>query len=98
MPIKTLPILLMFCAVAFNMLAQDDEKEKPRAFGINKLLITGHADMTAVFDTGQANFGDVGFSGIFLYKLSDKLFAECELEISTGEGSVEVGLEHANLV
>ena len=48
--------------------------------------------------TAFANFGDVNFSAIFLYQLSERLFVEAELEFETGEGSVDIGLEHANLV
>ncbi|MCX6290477.1 MAG: hypothetical protein NT126_01780 [Bacteroidetes bacterium] len=78
--------------------AQSDAKESPRDFGSNKLLITGHATVTAVMDSGQNNISEANFSAIFLYHLSEKLFLESELEIATGEGSAELGLEHANLV
>ena len=49
-------------------------------------------------DSGQSNFSDANFSAIFLYQLSEKLYVESELEIATGGGSVELGLEHANLI
>ena len=95
---KKLELLLLLCIWAGIAHAQVDADEKPRDFGANKLVITGHAEITGTFDSTTSNFGDAGFSVIFLNKLSDKLFAESELEIATDEGEVEVGLEHANLV
>ncbi len=66
--------------------------------GATKLFIAGHTTVTAVMDSGQNNFSDANFSAIFLYKLSDKLFVESEIEIETGGGEPDIGLEHANLI
>lgn len=84
-------ILLLWSMSAFRLLAQSDN-------GATKLLISGHTTVTAVMDSGQNNISDANFSAIFLYQLSEKLFLESEIEIQTGGGSPEIGLEHANLV
>lgn len=89
----------MFCVFyAMQTFAQNDEKEGPRDFGSTKLLIAGHTTVTAVMDSGQNNISDANFSAIFLYQLSEKLFVESEIEIETGGGSPDIGLEHANLI
>ena len=96
---KKLILLLAAFAWCFSpVLAQSDSKESSQDFGANKLLITGHTTVTATIDSGTNNISDANFSTIFLYQLSDKLFLESEIEIVTGGGSVEIGLEHANLV
>src|SRR5690242_8909923 len=66
--------------------------------GTTKSLIAGHTTVTAVMDTGQNNISDANFSAIFLYSLSEKLFVESEVEIETGGGAPDIGLEHANLI
>ena len=37
----------------------------------------------------ESGFGDINFKPIFLWKISDKLFAEAEVEIETGDGEVD---------
>lgn len=92
-------LLCLFCVFySLQIFAQNEVSESPRDFGSTKLLIAGHTTITAVLDSGQSNFTDANFSAIFLYQLSDKLFIESEIEIETGEGSADLGLEHANLV
>jgi hypothetical protein len=90
-------IILLFVFTMWCM-ASVHAQEAPGSSGANKLLIAGHASVTAIMDSSTNNFTDAEFSAIFLYQLSDKLFLESELEIGTGEGSAELGLEHANLV
>ncbi len=84
-------IILVGAISTTSLLAQNES-------GATKMLMSGHAAITAVIDSTQANFNDASFSAIFLYQLSDKLFLESELEFVTDGGSVETGLEHANLV
>ncbi|CAN5365907.1 hypothetical protein BH11BAC2_BH11BAC2_21530 [soil metagenome] len=88
--------ILLFCIVtvfsATQLVAQTNNS------GNTKLLITGHASVTAILDTGQSSFTDANFSAIFLYQLAPKLFVESEIEIETGDGVADIGLEHANLV
>ncbi|MCB0656845.1 MAG: hypothetical protein KDC57_11950 [Saprospiraceae bacterium] len=65
--------------------------------GETKFLITGNAQATFSTNKDENQFGDLAFKPIFLWSLSDRLFIESEIEIATGEGSVEVVLEYANM-
>ena len=49
-------------------------------------------------DKHNNQFGEVNFKPIFLWKISDKLFVEAEPEFETGGGSLDIGLEYANMV
>ena len=66
--------------------------------GQNKFAIFGNAEMTFVANKDNVQFGDVNFKPIFLWKISDQLFVEAEVEFETGEGSLDIGLEYANMV
>ncbi len=83
--------MLVCAACTFRLYAQNDD-------GATHLLIAGHTQVTAVMDSGQNNFSDANFSAIFLYQLAPKLFVESEIEIETGGGEPDIGLEHANLI
>jgi hypothetical protein len=64
----------------------------------NNFAIFGNAEMTYFADKNNDQFGEVNFKPIFLWKISDKLFVEVEPEFETGEGSLDIGLEYANMV
>lgn len=83
--------LLFFGFCTLRLIAQGES-------GATKLLIAGHTTVTAVLDSGQNQISNANFSAIFLYQLSEKLFVESEIEIETGDGVVDIGLEHANLI
>ncbi len=65
--------------------------------GQNKFVILGDAEAKYTATKGESGFGDINFKPIFLWRISDKLFIEAEVEIETGEGEVDVGLEYANM-
>src|SRR6476620_7545809 len=65
--------------------------------GQNKFVVLGNAEAKYTATKDEAGFGDINFKPIFLWKISDKLFAEAEVEIETGDGQVDVGLEYANM-
>ena len=65
--------------------------------GQNKFAVFGNAEMTFFADKNNVQFGEVNFKPIFLWKISDKLFVEAEPEFETGEGSLNIGLEYANM-
>jgi len=65
--------------------------------GQNKFVVLGNAEAKYTATKDEAGFGDINFKPIFLWKISDKLFAEAEVEIETGDGEVDVGLEYANM-
>ena len=94
----TLTIATVALCMASAYAQKTDADEAPRNFGANKLLIAGHTTVTAVLDSSQNQISDANFSAIFLYQLSEKLFVESEIEIETGDGAADIGLEHANLV
>ena len=65
--------------------------------GTTKFLITGYG--TAGFEDrpGESGKFTAGFSPILLWKISDRLFFESELEIELTPNETEIGLEYANL-
>lgn len=65
--------------------------------GQNKFAIFGNAEMTYSSNKNERQFGDVNFKPIFLWKVSDQLFVEAETEFETGGGSLDIGLEYANM-
>ena len=65
--------------------------------GQNKFAIFGNAEMTFFSEKNNNQFGEVNFKPIFLWKISDKLFVEAEPEFETGGGSLDIGLEYANM-
>ncbi len=68
-----------------------------RSIGQNKFVVFGNAEATYTATKGESAFGNVNFKPIFLWKISDKLFAEAEIEIETGDGEAHLGLEYANM-
>jgi hypothetical protein len=90
---RKLILYILFVGIAKIGFAQSDGS----MFGNNKFLLTGNAEALFVVDTGTANFTNVNFKPIFLWKLSDKLFVESEVEIETGDGDAHVGLEYVNM-
>jgi hypothetical protein len=73
-----------------------NEKESLKE-GQNKFAIFGNGEMKFISDKNTVQFGDVNFKPIFLWKISDKLFVEAEPEFETGGGSLDIGLEYANM-
>lgn len=65
--------------------------------GTTKLLLTGYG--TAGFEDrpGESGKFTAGFSPILLWKISDRLLFESELEIELTPDETEIGLEYANL-
>ncbi len=80
-------LLLLICIITVSILhAQTDstrstQTDNPRSIGQNKFLVMGNAEATYTATKGESSFGDVNFKPIFLWKISDKLFAEAEIEI-----------------
>ncbi|MBI1222002.1 MAG: hypothetical protein GC180_05305 [Bacteroidetes bacterium] len=63
-----------------------------------KFLLTGYG-YTGFEKVGSENstFGPAGFSPIFLWKKSDRLFFESEVEFEIEDGNLNIGLEYATL-
>jgi hypothetical protein len=65
--------------------------------GTTKFLLTGYAFAGFSNRRGEASSFNAGLSPILLWKLSDKLFFEGELEIGQEGSETHVGLEYAHL-
>lgn len=104
---KKLILSIVVCLIATtNLLAQDSSQtnqNESRLIGTSlsgntKGVITGGAfiDFSSSKDTDvKTNFSQTGFSPIFLWKLSDKLFFESEVEVQIEKGETGVDLEYA---
>lgn len=79
----------MLCAASLSAQSQST--------GQNKFVVLGNAEAVYHTTKGESSFGDVNFKPIFLWKISDKVFAEAEAEIETGDGEAALGLEYANM-
>lgn len=99
---KFLPLLLLlFSAVLQAQVPNDSSSGSTTSSskdGQNKFAIFGNAEMTFIANKDNVQFGDVNFKPIFLWKVSDQLFVEAEVEFETGGGSLDIGLEYANMV
>lgn len=90
-----LAILLLSC---FASRSQDSLTVAPKASpGSNKFIVYGNAEMSYISNSDSKSFGEVNFKPIFLWRISPKLFVEAEMEIETGGGSADLGLEYANM-
>ena len=69
--------------------------------GSTKFLVTGFTTAEFIYRENEGSTFSAGFNPIFLWKMSDRLFAEAELEfslITPEEGSqTETSLEYANI-
>ena len=64
--------------------------------GNSRFLLRGYSDATFMSNEEGATFGNARFVPLFLYKQSDKLLFEGELEFEVEDGEVEIALEYAN--
>lgn len=65
--------------------------------GLSKPLITGYAFAGYTDRQGEKGTFDAGFNPIFLWKYSDRIFFEGELELEFDGSETEVDLEYANI-
>ncbi|MEQ9442780.1 MAG: hypothetical protein RIG62_27310 [Cyclobacteriaceae bacterium] len=65
--------------------------------GNSRFLLRGYSDATFLSNDEEATFGSARFVPLFLYKQSDKLFFEGELEFAVEDGELEIALEYANI-
>jgi hypothetical protein len=104
MKYKLLTILYILYSAIIKAQSIDDTSlavnppHEPLHEGTNNFAIFGNAEMTFFADKHNSQFGDLNFKPIFLWQISDKLFVEAEPEFETGGGSLDIGLEYANMV
>ena len=65
--------------------------------GKSKFLLRGYGHAGFEFVDDQSNFAGGSFAPIFVYKQSDKLLFESELEFELEDGQLVIGLEYANI-
>ncbi len=93
---KLIPITLLLLAY-FTSSSQDAATSKASP-GSNKFVVYGNSEMTYTSEKGGSkSFGEVNFKPILLWRISPKLFVEAEMEIETGGGAADLGLEYANM-
>lgn len=94
-------VFLILSGAAFPCLAQDttaapqSEPNNP-TWGTKKMIIVGGAEAMFVVDTTQSNFRNIKFHFSPMIKLSEKLFLVSEIEIETGDGVADFGLEQVH--
>jgi hypothetical protein len=97
-----LPLLLLLsCNIVQAQIVNDSNQLNTANVsskdGQNKFAVFGNAEMTFFYDKNNVQFGEVNFKPIFLWRISDNLFVEAEPEFETGGGSLDIGLEYANM-
>lgn len=85
---------LVLCAL-IEMKAQTQGSMSPQP-GNSRFLLRGYSDATFMSNDEETTFGNARFIPVFLYKQSDKLFFEGELEFAMEDGEMEIALEYAN--
>ena len=104
MKYKLITILFLLCNTFLKAQVVEDSSlaisppHSPQNEGQNNFAVFGNAEMIYFHDKNNSRFTDVNFKPIFLWKISDKLFVEAEPEFETGEGTLNIGLEYANMV
>ena len=78
----------------FEALKEQVEEARP---GLSDFVLTGYAFSTFTDTEGSDSNFTAGFNPIFLWKLSDKVFFEGELEVELEDGSTVVALEYADV-
>lgn len=99
---KTLALLLLLFLSGSAANGQDDAQSAQGASnqykpGLSRLLLRGYADATFVADKEGTTFGNARLVPLFIYRQSDKLLFEGELEFEVEDGEVEIALEYANI-
>jgi len=100
-------VFLGFILCGINAFSQDVSSQtdqnlsnvsKVQSMGDTNFLLTGYAfSGFSKESTNQGSFGPLGFSPILLWKKSDRLFFEAEMEFGIEDGEIHLGLEYATL-
>lgn len=110
---KKILLTISLCFLAGNIMAQDKQSEidslvdvalAKKGFKPSKTQFMirgyGHTGVDNVTTNGEKESSYVGsaFAPIFLFKHSDKLIFEAELEFALENNALEIGLEYANVM
>ena len=96
MKYKYILCLALVFGFLINVKAQTDQSNLSSAPGSSRFLLRGYSDATFMSNEEETTFGNARFIPVFLFKQSDRLFYEGELEFSFEDGEIEVALEYAN--
>ena len=89
--------LLGFLAVlSAPLLAQTTDSSFSPKPGNSRYMIRGYADANFIAGEGEISFGNARLVPLFIYKQSDRLLFEGELELEIEDGEVKMALEYAN--
>lgn len=77
-----------------EQIKKENNSYKP---GQSRFLLRGYAHSGLQISDDEFSFVGGSFNPLFLYKQSDRLLFESELELELAGGEVELGLEYANM-
>ncbi|MFI5157005.1 MAG: hypothetical protein ACHQEM_12510 [Chitinophagales bacterium] len=92
-----LSLLFLLCVGVLGAQPVTNQPNSSSKDGQNKFAVFGNAEMKFFANKDNAQFTDLNFKPIFLWRISDNLFVEAEPEFETGGGSLDIGLEYANM-
>jgi len=90
-------LLGLFVLVSGGMFAQTSENTLSTKPGKSRYMIRGYADATFISGEGSSSFGNARLIPMLVYKQSDRLLFEGELEFEIEDGEVHVALEYASV-
>ena len=88
-----LGLMLVLGVPAIAQTTDSSFSSKP---GNSRYMIRGYADANFISGEGETSFGNARFVPLFIYKQSDRLLFEGEMEFEIEDGEVEIALEYAN--
>lgn len=89
-------LLLLLVLMSGTIVAQTTASSFPPKPGNSRYMIRGYADANFISGEGETSFGNARFVPLFIYKQSDRLLFEGELEFEIEDGEVEMAIEYAN--
>jgi len=100
----SIAVLLLFSATAFNQQYNQEfldsliqDKVKPLVSRNSKFVITGYTTAGAKFAKDDTKFNGFSLNPILLWKPSEKIFVEAELETELEGNETVINLEYANV-
>lgn len=89
-------LLVFLVLMGGSAVAQTTDSSFSSKPGDSRYMIRGYADANFISGEGETSFGNARFVPLFIYKQSDKLLFEGELEFEIEDGEVEMAIEYAN--
>lgn len=87
---------LLIILTVLELKAQGTSGSNDTKPGTSRFMLRGYSDATFFSNSDETTFGNARFIPVFLYKQSDRLFYEGELEFSYEDGELETAVEYAN--